>query len=139
VPVRSQTTSTEAQNFTPTTTNRHYDRRMRRDATEILIKITNDRLISAGDLYFDRGINHGRTTTSQRLSVHSTTVLNIYCIVFNSDARFTRIQKYCDVVSDGFRYGNAVFTPDTCSPDTSCIHLYPLVSAIVEHCLVKVR
>ena len=30
----------------------------------------------------------------------------------------------------GFAALNAAFTPDTCSPDTSCIHLYPLLSLV---------
>ena len=35
----------------------------------------------------------------------------------------------CPVEFTGYRY--AAFTPDTYSPDTSCIHLYPRV----QHCL----
>jgi len=32
-------------------------------------------------------------------------------------------QRLCNAV---YNVSNAAFTPDTCSPDTSCIHLYPL-------------
>jgi len=28
---------------------------------------------------------------------------------------------------------NAAFTPDTCSPDTICIHLYPFVSPVAVY------
>jgi len=29
-------------------------------------------------------------------------------------------------------FTSAAFTPDTCSPDTSCIHLYPFVSPVAS-------
>ena len=32
-----------------------------------------------------------------------------------------------------FNQSNAAFTPDTCSPDTSCIHLYPLSPSTTLH------
>jgi len=42
----------------------------------------------------------------------------------------TSISKYG---LDRTYLSNAAFTPDTCSPDTSCIHLYPLVSLVAVY------